>query len=71
MAERKKFLLRIEPKVYAALQRWADDELRSVNQHIEFLLREALRKSDRLPKASSIDAESDVSGSTEIDKADD
>ena len=50
MPERKKFLLRLDPEVYAAVQRWADDELRSVNAQIEYLLREALRKAGRLPK---------------------
>jgi hypothetical protein len=48
MAERKPFLIRIEPKVLEALERWAQDELRSVNGQIEYLLREALRKSGRL-----------------------
>lgn len=43
MAERKKFLLRLDPDVYAAIQRWADDELRSVNAQVEFALRQALR----------------------------
>jgi hypothetical protein len=47
MAPKKKFPLRIDPKLYEALERWAADEFRSVNGHIEFLLREALRKSGR------------------------
>ncbi|MFJ6214110.1 toxin-antitoxin system HicB family antitoxin [Streptomyces sp. NPDC092296] len=47
MAERKKFLLRIDPKVHDALQRWADDELRSLNAHIEFLLRRSLDQAGR------------------------
>ena len=49
MAERKPFLLRLEPAVHGALQRWADDELRSLNGQIEYLLRDALRKAGRLP----------------------
>jgi hypothetical protein len=49
MAERKPFLLRLEPAVHRALQGWADDELRSLNGQIEFLLREALRRAGRLP----------------------
>ena len=49
MAERKPFLLRIDPKLLEALQRWAGDELRSVNGQIEFLLRAALRKAGREP----------------------
>ncbi len=49
MAARKPFLLRIDPEVLAALQRWAGDELRSVNGQIEFLLRRALQREGRLP----------------------
>lgn len=44
MAARKPFLLRLPPELYAELQRWAADELRSVNGQIEFLLRRALRQ---------------------------
>lgn len=47
MAKKKSFLLRIDPEVYDQLQRWADDEFRSVNGQIEFLLRNALKKSGR------------------------
>lgn len=45
---KKQFALRLDPSLYAALERWAADEFRSVNAHIEFLLREATRKSGRL-----------------------
>ena len=48
MAERKAFLLRIDPELYDALQRWASDELRSLNGQIEFLLRQATRDAGRL-----------------------
>ena len=47
MAERKPFLLRIDRDVLEALQRWADDDLRSLNGQIEFLLRRALREAKR------------------------
>ena len=47
MAERKSFLLRLDPEVHAALERWAADELRSVNGQIEFLLRRALVEAGR------------------------
>ena len=47
MAERKPFLLRLDPKVYEALQRWADDDLRSLNGQIEFALRRALAEAGR------------------------
>jgi hypothetical protein len=46
--ERKGFLLRMEPEVYDALQRWAADELRSLNAEIEFLLRRSLAEAGRL-----------------------
>jgi hypothetical protein len=49
VAERKAFLVRLDPQIHEALQRWADAELRSVNAQIEFLLRGALRDSGRLP----------------------
>jgi len=48
MAERKSFLLRIDEKVLVELRRWADDDLRSLNGQIEFLLRKALRERGRL-----------------------
>jgi hypothetical protein len=48
MAERKAFLLRIDPVVLDAVQRWADDDLRSLNAQIEFLLRRVLREGGRL-----------------------
>lgn len=47
---RKSVLLRLDPAVHAALQRWAGDELRSVNAQIELLLRDALRAAGRAPK---------------------
>lgn len=47
MAERKAFLLRIDPAVLEALQRWANDDLRSLNGQIEFLLRRALQQEQR------------------------
>jgi len=48
VAEKKAYPLRMNVEVLDALQRWADDELRSVNAQIEYLLRDALRKSGRL-----------------------
>ncbi|HOC18711.1 MAG TPA: hypothetical protein PKK95_10605 [Vicinamibacterales bacterium] len=56
--ERKAFLLRLDPALLEALQRWANDEVRSLNGQIEFLLTRALRDAgrakvpDRLPKDS-------------------
>jgi hypothetical protein len=49
MAERKAFLVRLDPTLHEALQRWADADLRSLNAQIEFLLRQALRNAGRLP----------------------
>ena len=51
MSEKKAYPLRINADVLAAAQRWADDELRSLNAQIEYVLRDALRKAGRL-KAS-------------------
>ena len=48
MAERKPFLLRVDPDLLEALQRWASDELRSLNGQIEFLLRRAVLEAGRL-----------------------
>jgi hypothetical protein len=53
MAEKKKFLLRIDSNVYAALEKWAADDLRSINAQIEFLLTEAIKKSNRLNQSSN------------------
>ena len=49
MAERKGFPLRLDPAVFDALQRWAAADFRSLNAHIEFLLRRALREAGRMP----------------------
>ena len=48
MAERKAFLLRVDPALLEAVQRWANDDLRSLNAQIEFLLRRALHDAGRL-----------------------
>jgi len=50
VSEKKAYPLRISAPVLDAVQRWADDELRSVNAQIEYVLRDALRKAGRLPK---------------------
>lgn len=59
MAERKSFLLRMDPTLLEALQKWASDDLRSLNGQIEFLLRKALKEKGRLPKEPPLDAEPD------------
>ena len=48
--ERKQVLLRIDPQVHDALARWANDEFRSVNAHVEMLLRQALTDAGRMPR---------------------
>jgi len=53
MAQRKPFLLRLDPVIHEALQKWADADLRSLNAQIEFLLRRTLREAGRLPSAEA------------------
>ena len=48
MVSRKSFALRIDAKILDSMQRWAKDDLRSLNAQIEFVLRESLRQSGRL-----------------------
>jgi hypothetical protein len=55
MAEKKAYPLRINAEVLDAIQRWADDELRSLNAQIEYVLRDALRKNGRMKKAEDTD----------------
>jgi hypothetical protein len=52
LAQRKAFLLRIDPNLLEQIQHWADDDLRSLNGQIEFLLRRALIESGRARKES-------------------
>lgn len=65
MAEKKNFVLRIDPKVSEALERWASDEFRSMNGQIEYLLHQALKKAGRLPSARRLKKEEE-SGSEKI-----
>ncbi|HTM02847.1 MAG TPA: Arc family DNA-binding protein [Vicinamibacterales bacterium] len=55
MADRKSFLLRIDQSVLDAVQRWANDDLRSLNAQIEYLLRDALRRAGRPPAGGGPD----------------
>jgi hypothetical protein len=50
MADSKRFLLRLDPRLFEALRRWADDDLRSINAQIEYLLTDQARRAGRLPK---------------------
>jgi hypothetical protein len=50
---RRQVLLRVDPAVHDALMRWANDEFRSLNAHVEMLLRRALAEADRMPKKAA------------------
>lgn len=50
MADKKKFLLRLDAELYDALEKWAADEMRSINAQMEYVLKEAVRKAGRLPR---------------------
>lgn len=58
MAEKKKFLLRIDENIYAALEKWAADDFRSINAEIEFLLTQALKNAGRYNLQSEVDSQS-------------
>lgn len=60
MAEKKSILLRISPKMWEEIQKWADDEFRSVNGQIEYIISDALRKRNKSSKS-----ESNVQGTTQ------
>ncbi len=61
MSEKKAYPLRINSQVLEAVQHWADDELRSLNAQIEYLLRDALRKAGRIKPATPSNHESNES----------
>lgn len=65
MNEKKKFLLRIDSNVYAALEKWAADDLRSINSEIEFLLTDALKKSGRIIQSNLITEDNSSKTDTE------
>lgn len=53
MSDKKKFLLRLDGDLFGALEKWAADDLRSVNAQIEFLLRDALKAGGRLKESGT------------------
>jgi hypothetical protein len=70
MTERKKLLLRLDPDIYAAIARWAADDLRSVNAQIEYALRRALETAGRAPRRAAAGEEApveDVAGEEEAE----
>ena len=64
-AQRKAFLLRVPPDLWKDLEKWAADDLRSVNAQIEFVLRDALRKHGRLKPGGVTPVADDESSSTD------
>lgn len=60
MSEKKAYPLRISAEVLNAAQRWADDELRSLNAQIEYVLRDALRKAGRLSRPAENNEDKDT-----------
>ncbi|HEX7186180.1 MAG TPA: hypothetical protein VF756_30425 [Thermoanaerobaculia bacterium] len=65
MAIRKSYPLRLDPEVYEALRVWADDEMRSVNAQIEFLLARALRQAGRAPRGIRDEGKEEEPGKTD------
>lgn len=55
MSARKQYPLRIDPEVWAAIERWAADDMRSANAQVEWILRDALRRAGRLPGRGGAD----------------
>lgn len=66
MAKRDTFLLRLDPAVLDALRRWSEDELRSVNGQIEFLLRRALLDARRLKSTTAQPPQTGAGSSAEV-----
>jgi len=60
MSAKKSFLLRINPKLFEIYESWAADELRSVNSHLEFILRDAAVRAGRWPKGQLNDGSSNL-----------
>lgn len=58
MAAKKPFALRLDEKMMKAVEKWAEDEFRSTNGQLEWIIREALKKAGRLPKTTQDESES-------------
>jgi hypothetical protein len=59
MARRKQYPLRVDPKIWAAVERWAEDDMRSANAQVEWILRDALKRAGRLKDGSSSSGRND------------
>ncbi len=66
MPEKKKFLLRIDSSIYGALEKWAADDLRSINAQIEFVLKEALKKAGRQKEINNSTIKEENENGTEV-----
>ncbi|HUJ34094.1 MAG TPA: hypothetical protein VLW51_02715 [Solirubrobacteraceae bacterium] len=75
MSESKRFLLRLDPRLFEALRRWANDDLRSINAQIEYLLTDQARRAGRLPNRTvrrpPVDPAADEETGTDVDAASD
>lgn len=60
MAEKKKFLLRIDSNLYSALEKWASDDLRSINAQIEFLLSDAVKNAGRFTDSKQTNTQKNI-----------
>jgi hypothetical protein len=70
MAESKRFLLRLDPRLFEALRRWAQDDLRSINAQIEYLLTDQARRAGRLPHQPTGRRPIELNPPTPVDEAD-
>jgi len=70
MAESKRFLLRLDPRLFEAIRRWADDDLRSINAQIEYLLTDQARRAGRLRHGRSRPQPPDAPALDEDERAD-
>lgn len=62
---KKSFVLRVNAQVWSALEKWADDEFRSVNGQLEYVIAEALKRAHRYPKASAEEPEEAAASAAE------
>lgn len=69
MAARRAFLLRVDPDLHDALQRWARDDLRSLNAQVEFILRREIQRAGRLRRAPAVPDTSAADAAAEPDSA--
>jgi hypothetical protein len=70
MADSKRFLLRLDPRLFEVLRRWADDDLRSINAQIEYLLTDQARRAGRLPHRRTTAEPADAAAADEDEPTD-